>query len=114
MPAAFHFDNQFPFKANEINDVSANRRLPAELAPLKLPRSQTGPETRFGVGHIFAKVSSELVFHVIAGRCANYDVGSFDCFASEGQATLVTPTLALPPQGGGKLLLSPASSISSA
>lgn len=43
MLATINFDHQFPFQADEIDDVSGDRRLAAEFIAQDLPVTETMP-----------------------------------------------------------------------
>jgi len=59
MLTTIHLNNELSFEANEIDDVCANGRLPAELAIVYLPMPQLIPDALFGIGHVFTQLSSE-------------------------------------------------------
>jgi hypothetical protein len=47
--SAVHFHHQAGIEAGEINDVGANRVLPAKTPTAELPPPQAAPEPTFGI-----------------------------------------------------------------
>jgi len=54
---AIKFNNQFFLKADEINDVTPDWLLSAELVPLQLPRTQVLPELLLCICGLSSKCS---------------------------------------------------------
>jgi hypothetical protein len=55
MLTAVHFYDQAAVMTGKVDNVSANRRLPAEAQPIKPVRSERRPQNSLCVGHIAAK-----------------------------------------------------------
>jgi hypothetical protein len=49
MLPTIHFDNQPPFSADKVADVTKYRLLPHKLVPIDLPVANTIPEDRFRI-----------------------------------------------------------------
>jgi hypothetical protein len=49
--AAIQFDDQTAFVADEVNNVSADRCLPAEAQSIKTMSAQLYPQHAFGICH---------------------------------------------------------------
>ena len=81
MLSAIHFNNNAVFKANKINYVIVYGLLPPEFQPFNLFHSQAAPEQLFRI-------------------CRSFPEGFPQCCYSVHRR--ITPTLTLPPQGGGK------------
>ena len=58
------FNNEVRFKADEIDDVPPNRRLPAEFVTTQAVGAEMLPQDAFGVGGIGAEVSGVGRGHV--------------------------------------------------
>ena len=81
MLAAVYFDNQAFFKGDEINDVIPDGCLSSKLEAFQVFASQMKPKAIFGAGGLLSQNS-----------------GNLGCSVSGDYAT---PTLTLPPRGGG-------------
>ena len=57
MLSTINFNNQFLFKTNKINDISANNRLSAKF-DAKIPITKHTPEMLFGFCRIIPQFSS--------------------------------------------------------
>ena len=75
---AVQLDYQLSFQANEVHDEGPEWVLAAELEPAQLTVSQAFPREPFRVGHLMTEFTGTLVGH-----------------------DWLTPTLTLPPKGGG-------------
>jgi hypothetical protein len=63
MLAAIDLDDQLPFEADEIYDVSPNRSLPPELQSLELSKAKAGPETALCVCQLLPELSRDRHAH---------------------------------------------------
>jgi hypothetical protein len=54
MLRAIHFDDQFPFRASEVDYVASDRKLSAEPKPHQLMRANLVPKLQFCIGRLFA------------------------------------------------------------
>jgi len=58
--SAIEFDHQLQLEADEIDDISADWRLPPELGAADLPIAQPIPKTLLGLGLINAQLACEV------------------------------------------------------
>ena len=78
MLAAIDLDDQLPFEADEIYDVSPNRSLAPELQPLELSKAKAGPGTALCVCQLLPELSRESAAHA-----AKYSKGTVAQWADE-------------------------------
>jgi hypothetical protein len=65
MLAAIEFNDQASLKADEINNIVTDRRLPAKSAPVEIAPAKFIPERALGIGQVPAQVPCEvaIAFH---------------------------------------------------
>ncbi len=61
MLLAVEFDDNLCFKTNKVNDVSIDRMLPSEFAPIKPIASNGAPKKIFSFGRSASQVPSSLL-----------------------------------------------------
>jgi hypothetical protein len=64
MLTSVDFNDEFPFNANEIDEVTADLMLSPELVACQFAILQEIPKTLFGVGGILAQMFREMVWHL--------------------------------------------------